>query len=195
MVAVMYEKLRRLVPSQDRLRANRWLRWLGPALHHPRLWQMKRRSVALGAGIGVFFAFIIPVAQIPLSVGTAVMLRANVPIAVASTLVNNPMTFGPVYYAAWRVGCVVLNEDPDEREVPAMHQGRPTAHAAASDGSGVSLWRLAANKVASLGKPMIVGATSFAVGFGLLAYAAVMLGWRWRVTNRRRRRLMGGLHS
>lgn len=79
---------------------NRWLRWLGPSLLHPRLWHMSRRGIAAGAGIGVFFAFLIPIAQIPLSVGTAVVLRANIPVAIASTLVNNPLTFPPVYYAA-----------------------------------------------------------------------------------------------
>lgn len=57
----------------------------------------------MGSAIGVFFAFITPIAQIPLSaaVAVAVALRANVPSAVVATFVNTPPTFGPVYYAAW----------------------------------------------------------------------------------------------
>ncbi|TXC67466.1 DUF2062 domain-containing protein [Piscinibacter aquaticus] len=73
---------------------------MGPALHHPRLWHLNRRGVALGLALGLFFGLLIPIAQIPLAGGAAVLLRANVPMAVASTLVTNPVTFGPVYYAA-----------------------------------------------------------------------------------------------
>jgi uncharacterized protein (DUF2062 family) len=63
----MLERLRRLMPTPEAMAANRWLRWLGPRLLHPRLWHMSRRGVALGAAVGVFFAFITPIAQIPLS--------------------------------------------------------------------------------------------------------------------------------
>src|SRR5512139_3309070 len=104
---------RRWVPTAESLRANRWLRWIGPALHHPRLWHMSRRGIALGMGVGVFFGLLIPIAQIPLSVGAAVLLRANVPTAAASTLVSNPATYGPLYYAAWRLGKAVLGEEED----------------------------------------------------------------------------------
>jgi uncharacterized protein (DUF2062 family) len=54
--------------------------------------------------LGFFFGLLVPLAQIPLSAAAAVTLRANVPAAVASTLVTNPVTFGPLYYAAWRLG-------------------------------------------------------------------------------------------
>ena len=39
--------LQRKMPSAESLRANKWLRWLGPSLHHPRLWHMSRRGIAL----------------------------------------------------------------------------------------------------------------------------------------------------
>ncbi len=100
--------LARFLPSPETLQRNRWLRWLGPALHHPRLWHLSRRGLALGMAVGVFFGLLIPIAQIPLSAAAAVALRANVPAAVASTLVTNPVTFGPVYYVAWRLGSAVL---------------------------------------------------------------------------------------
>ncbi|MGL4189515.1 MAG: DUF2062 domain-containing protein, partial [Sphaerotilus sulfidivorans] len=106
----MIEQLRRLLPTPEAAASNRWLRWLGPALHHPRLWRASRRAVALGAAIGVFFGFLIPIAQIPVSAAVAVALRANVPSAMASTLVTNPITFPPVYYAAWQVGGWLLSE-------------------------------------------------------------------------------------
>lgn len=100
----MIDRLRRHLPTPHDLAANRWLRWIGPRLHHPRLWHMSRRGIAAGMSIGVFFAFLIPVAQIPFSAAVAVAMRANVPTAVASTLVTKPVTFPPVYFAAWKVG-------------------------------------------------------------------------------------------
>lgn len=110
----MIPMFKRWVPSPEALRRNRWLRWIGPALHHPRLWHMSRRGIALGMAIGVFFGLLIPIAQIPLSVGAAVLLRANVPTAAASTLISNPATYGPLYYAAWRLGKAILGEPVGE---------------------------------------------------------------------------------
>jgi hypothetical protein len=94
------ETLRRLLPDPERVRANRWLRWLGPAVLAPQLWRFTRRSVALGVALGVFFGLLIPIAQIPLSAAAAIVLRANIPTAMASTLVSNPVTYAPLYYAA-----------------------------------------------------------------------------------------------
>lgn len=97
------ERVRAWVPSRAQISENRWLRWLSPWLRQPRLWRWSRRGVAMGVALGIFFGLLIPVAQIPLSVAAAVLLRANVAAAAVSTLVTNPLTFGPVYYAA--LGC------------------------------------------------------------------------------------------
>lgn len=83
---------------------------MGPVLQHPRLWHVSRRGIALGVALGMFFGLLLPIAQIPMSAAVAVALRANVPAAVASTFVSNPVTFGPIYYAAWRLGSAVLGE-------------------------------------------------------------------------------------
>jgi hypothetical protein len=79
---------RRFLPTPESLRSNRWLRWFWPALLNPRLWRVRRRSLALGMALGFFFGLLVPLAQIPLSAAAAVALRANVPAAVASTLVT-----------------------------------------------------------------------------------------------------------
>src|SRR5690606_5517404 len=90
------KRLNRLLPTREKLEASRWLRWLAPWLGHPRLWQWSRRGVALGVALGIFFGLLIPLAQIPLTAVAAIILRANLPAAAASTLVTNPVTFGPV---------------------------------------------------------------------------------------------------
>jgi uncharacterized protein len=181
----MNERLRRLLPTPEQIRHNRWLRWMGPALLHRRLWHMSRRGVALGAGIGVFFAFLIPIAQIPLSVAASVVLRANVPAAVASTLVNNPLTFPPVYYAAWRVGKALLGEEAVDAEAPVLAtepELRP------SDDPGSALHR-AWQGLRQVGKPLLLGASTFACVFGLAAYVLVNGIWHLAVRLKRRSRL------
>jgi hypothetical protein len=182
----MLERLRRLMPARETLAGNRWLRWLGPSLMHPRLWHMSRRGVAVGAAIGVFFAFITPIAQIPLSAAVAVALRANIPSAVVATLVNTPPTFGPVYYAAWYVGSKVLDEPIDDEHAPAVLAGKPTTVQAPAE--ALSGWPHWVATLREIGKPLLVGTAIFSVVFSALAYVIVNAVWHWRVRSKRRRR-------
>lgn len=184
----MLDRLRRLLPKQQDIAQNRWLRWLGPSLLHPRLWHMSRRGIALGTAVGVFFAFIIPVAQFPLSAATAVVLRANVPAALAGTLVNTPLTFGPVYYAAWRVGLVLMGQDEATAQPPRLPMG-PQAQDIQDLPDPSGLLERAWTNLHNVGKPLMLGAAVFAVGFGLLAYVLVNVGWHVRVRLKRRNRL------
>lgn len=178
--------MKRWLPSRESLEDNRWLRWLGPALFHPRLWHISRRGVALGVAIGVFFGLLIPIAQIPISAAVAVALRANVPGAVASTLVTNPVTFAPVYYAAWQVGSFILS---DEAATPAPVL---TGGSAAPTGDDpVDLrpwWERAWQGIQDAGKPLVLGLALFACTFGVLSYVFVTLVWRVKVLLTRRAR-------
>lgn len=174
-------KLSDLMPSQDKLRGSRWLRWLGPALFHPRLWHIGRRGLALGMAIGVFFGLLIPIAQIPLSAAAAVAMRANVPAAVASTLVTNPFTFGPIYYVAWRMGSAILGEE--------AAAGPPAPAPVAQPDTGESWASAALRRITGVGKPLLLGLALIATAVGLFTYYAVSWVWRLRVWHQRRKRL------
>ncbi len=191
----LLDRLRRLLPDPDAVRASRWVRWLGPSLQHPRLWHVSRRGIALAVGIGVFFGLLVPVAQMPMAAASAVLLKANVPTAVASTLVTNPITFGPIYYGAWRVGSWVLA--PAGSAAPPA-EGRPPPPApalqaridAARARGGVIGWlETVAWRVVALGKPLLLGMVLMACTFGTLAWATVSAVWHWRVRRKRQRRL------
>jgi uncharacterized protein len=173
--------LKRFLPSLDTLQRNRWLRWLGPHLQHPRLWHFSRRGLALGMALGLFFGLLIPVAQIPFSAAAAVVLRANVPAAVAATLVTNPLTFGPVYYGAWRLGSVLLGEGVTTPRPPPAVPG-----AAAPAGTG--WWQQLTQGLAGVGKPLLLGLAVLATGVGVLTYFGISWAWAARVWWSRRRR-------
>ncbi len=173
--------LRRHLPTSDQIRNHRWLGWLGPWLHHHRLWHWSRRGVALGVALGVFFGLLIPVAQIPLAAGAAVMLRANLPVAVASTLVTNPLTFPPIYFAAWRLGTWVTGE-----AAPAPSMVISGAHAAPA-GAPAPSEKTFLQQLAALGRPLIVGLALVATVTSLGMYWLVYLVWHGAVLYRRRR--------
>nr|WP_207184496.1 DUF2062 domain-containing protein [Rubrivivax gelatinosus] len=173
--------MRRWLPDAESIRSNRWLRWLGPALHHPRLWHLSRRGLALGMALGFFFGLLVPLAQIPLSAAAAVALRANVPAAVASTLVSNPLTFGPLYYAAWRLGSAVLGEPAQPPAALVAPEVEPAAD--------VSWWQRAVQRILGVGKPLLLGLAMMATGVGITTYFVVSAIWRLKVLWKRRRRV------
>ncbi|MBW8317683.1 MAG: DUF2062 domain-containing protein [Hydrogenophaga sp.] len=183
----MKKRLKAWLPSSDSIRNNRWLRWLGPTLHHPRLWHFSRKGIAMGLALGIFFGLLVPVAQMPLSAAAAVILRANLPMAVASTLVTNPVTFGPVYYGAYRVGKAVLGEPPlTEAQASALLERAVKTQQAEG-------WkdRLegALRRLATAGKPLVVGLAIVATVSGLAVYFIISAIWTLRVRWSRSRRL------
>lgn len=91
-------------PDRDALLRNRWLAPVASRLAPDAIWQFNRRSIARGLALGLFAGFLLPVGQIVLAALLATSARANVLIASAATLVTNPLTFPPIYYAAYRTG-------------------------------------------------------------------------------------------
>lgn len=194
----MKDRVQSLLPSRERLHGMRWLRWLAPYLHHPRLWHINRKGLALGLALGVFFGLLIPVAQIPASATLAVLLRANLPAAVASTLVTNPVTFGPVYFGAYKLGAWVLQaapadavaSDPDAIVVPAPGAGTVPADAPAPERPWWAWLADFWHWMTDVGKPLVVGLAIVASVTGVLVYLLVHGLWilKVRLAQRQRRR-------
>ena len=180
----MLDWFKQRMPQPESLAHNRWLSWLGPALYHPRLWRFSRKGLALGVAIGIFFGLLIPIAQIPASAALAVILRANLPAAMVSTLVTNPVTFGPVYYAAYHTGAWILAEEP------ANALAAPAPAGAAASGDAQPAFSLAAlwGYISGVGRPLVLGLAVFAVCGCSLVYVGVNWFWIWRVRRRWRQR-------
>ncbi len=184
--------LQRLIPTREQLLASRLTRWMAPWLAQRRLWRLSRRGIALGVAIGIFFGLLIPIAQIPVSAAAAIVLRANLPAAMGSTLITNPVTFGPIYYLAYKTGAHVIDQPvPDadaEAEIARITQ-EAHAEARASGDVRPTAWQ----RIQALGKPLVAGLALFALAGGLIAYTTVSFGWwLWRRHKRRGRSPSGG---
>ncbi|MEY4978284.1 MAG: hypothetical protein RLZZ352_554 [Pseudomonadota bacterium] len=175
----MKNRIKQWLPKPETLNNNRWISWMGPSISHPRLWHFSRKGIALGLALGIFFGLLIPVAQIPASATMAVLLRANLPMAVASTLVTNPVTFGPVYYGAYKLGQWVLGDSA--AQLPATTGGAPPVLKAAHDVQEAAGWRervqTLVTYLGTVGKPLMVGLIILASCCGLGVYC--LTSWLW----------------
>ena len=171
--------LRRITPTAESLRRSRWLKWLGPRVHEPHLWRLNRRRVARGVALGAFFGVLLPVAQIPLVIIAALLLRAHLLAGVLATFISNPLTLGPIYYAAYQLGAALLGAAKVADAAPTTASVTPTA-----EGWLTPIW----NMFLSLGQPLVLGTVLMAVAAGALGYFSTQLIWRIRVLARLRRR-------
>jgi hypothetical protein len=161
------------------MQSYRSLRWLGPLLRRPWLWHLDRPSVARGAAIGVFFGFLIPIAQILFSALFAVVLRANLPVAAVATLVSNPFTYAPIGVLAYRTGSALLGEPMSPAEEAVIERSGDDAPIAPES------W---AERVAAFGKPLMLGLALFAVTGAVVTWVAVTSLWILYGRIKRRRR-------
>jgi uncharacterized protein len=169
--------VRHALARGERLRHARWLGAFGGTVRRRRLWHLSRSGVARGAAIGVCCGLLFPVAQIPVAAVLAVPARAYIPLAAASTLVTNPLTFPPIYYAAYRVGAHLTGRPP----VPV------TADDLVPEEHSIEGWhQVLGERVVRLGKPLVVGLAVFAMAGSVLAY--LLADRVWVLVERARRR-------
>jgi len=160
------DRFRRSLPSRDALAAHPWLAPVASRLLDPQLWRPQHEAVARGVAIGTFWAFVIPVAQIVVAAAHCTWWRANIPAAVAMTMLTNPLTIGFWLWLAYQTGALVM--------------GEPLA--AGPPGDAAASW------LAEFGWPTVLGMGLFAVGGATLGYLGVKLLWRLRIWIKRRTR-------
>jgi uncharacterized protein len=170
--------VKRFLPDREKIAQIRVLRWLGPTLLNPDLWHVSRRSIAVGLAIGLFFGFMIPVAQIPFAAVVAIFMRANLAIAAASTLVTNPFTFAPIYFVGYQLGDFILGNADAALADTSLEQAQQIA-------SGATEW---VGMITGAGAPLFLGLFVLAITSATLAYFGVNLAWRAGVVLRMRKR-------
>jgi len=98
--------------KRDQTRAQWYLSPFDHLLQDPNLWGIRRRTVVPAFSLGLFVAMLPFPGHMVAAALLALALRINIPVAIVSTWVINPLTIGPAYYLAYEVGSTLLRRTP-----------------------------------------------------------------------------------
>ncbi len=154
--------LKKHAPKKETVLSYRVIKPFAPYLSHGALWHFNRRSVSRGIGLGLFFAFVVPVAQIVFAAIAAVPARANLAVTVLMTMITNPVTVGLLAPLAHRIGKIVIG-----RDAPLKLPQRPTGTSWWDWLTDASYWQALGDMLAG---PWAVGMIVIGVTSGVLGY-------------------------
>ena len=158
--------------KRDHVRTQWYLAPFGHLLHDPKLWGLRRRTVVPAFALGLFVAYMPFPGHMITAALLAMALRINIPVAIVSTWVINPLTMGPPYYLAYEVGNTLLRRTPGPFEFEL-------SYAWLIDGF-VAVWQ-----------PLLLGCVLLGAILSLVGFMALDLLWRasiWDYLKRRRAR-------
>ncbi len=164
-------------PTRERLESNRYIRPFAHRVLRSDLWRFTRRSVPRGFALGLFVGILIPFAHSFVAALTAVIFRANVPIAIASTWASNPATWVVIFPAAYKIGNWLLRMDNLTTMAPISH----TMHSTQTDHL--------LQQITGAGLATALGLFIIATVTASLGYLVTSLGWRWWIGRKRRQRI------
>lgn len=160
--------LQRYLPKPDDVKRDSNLGRVRKYLFDPRLWYLNRHSVARGAAIGLFVAFIpLPVQMLTAAI-FAILLRANLLIAVALTWITNPFTFVPINYFIFKVGQWVTNDTSTYHIIQEFEWHSKNGNLI----GGLLIW------LKEVGKPFLVGLPIVAICASITGFVLVQFIWR-----------------
>jgi uncharacterized protein (DUF2062 family) len=108
----LFKNLRKHLPTIAEIQQYRYLHFFGDGLKQQELWTFNRQSTAKGVAIGIFCAFLpMPFEMVP-AIFLAVLMRANLPFAVAGIWISNPFTWIPLYTPCYLLGARILQIEP-----------------------------------------------------------------------------------
>ncbi len=134
-----------------------WLhRKLGERLFSPEMWQPERARFASGCAIGVFFAMMPLPIQMLAAALVAYLARANIPAAIATTWISNPLTTPIFLLAQYELGSLLIGRKPSDEPAGDMLELLSRAPL-----------------------PLLVGAFFTAAVLALVAYPLALKSWDW----------------
>ena len=160
---------RRYLPRNSREldRGGSLRRVIGQRLLDANLWHLNRRSIAGGMAIGLLLAWIpIPFQMVPAAL-LAIALRVNLPTAVVLVWVSNPLTWGPMYWSAYRLGIWLLGREPAELDE--------------IDFEPEPAWLF--DEMLAIWQPLLLGCAILAAISAGAAYALTRIVWRLHIVS------------
>jgi uncharacterized protein (DUF2062 family) len=150
---------RRFSVKHERFRRLWFVRPFQHLLHDPDLWGIRRRSVVPAFALGIFVAFMPIPGHALVAALIALLLRVNVAISAVTTFISNPLTIGPMFFFAYRVGRTLLGLEPQ----PLQFE--------------LSLSWLG-NQFLLIWQPMVLGCVLLGSIMAFIGYVALDLVWR-----------------
>jgi len=152
---------KRLSRQRHTLHGRWFMRPFRAMLANPAYWTVHRTNVTRAVALGLFVAFIpLPIHLITVTV-LALWLQVNIPVALATVFVSNPLTMVPQYYLCYWVGSRILGT---------------RIHEFAFEMS----WAWIQTGLLPIWKPFLLGCLVSGVVAALLGYA--ILGSLWHIT-------------
>lgn len=133
-------------------------------LHDPRLWSVRRRNVVPAFALGLFITCLPFPGHMLAAALLALAMRINIPVAALATVVNNPLTAGPIYYSAFQLGELMLGLEPRPFDFELSFSWL-------RDGF-VYIWQ-----------PLLLGCVLMGAMFALVGYVGLDLLWRWSIAD------------
>lgn len=138
-------------------------------LAHPVYFSINRRSITSGLVLGLFIGVLPFLGHTPVVVVLALLLRVNLPVAVLSVWIANPLTYGPLYYGEYKLGTFLLKLPP-----AALTLDLP--------------WHELIAALAKTWRPLWLGAVVAGLLLAGMAYVASNAAWRLMTQRRLRHR-------
>ena len=154
--------LKKLFPQLESKEAKKPDGFIGRMAQDPYLWHLNRKSVSRAFAIGVFAAFMPLPTQMLIAAVLAFVFRGNFPIALASTWISNPITMPPLYYSAYQFGAFLLGVELQPFNFEYSFDSLFTV-------------------LKDIWQPFLVGCVAMGALMGALAYASVLLFWRFYI--------------
>jgi uncharacterized protein (DUF2062 family) len=152
---------KRLSRTRHTLHGRWFMRPFRAMLANPAYWSVHRSNVTGAVALGLLIAFIPLPIHLPTVTLLALLLQVNVPVALATVFVSNPLTMVPQYYLCYWVGSRILGSGVDNFAFEMS-------------------WAWIQTELIPIWKPFLLGCLVSGIAAALLGYA--ILGSLWHVT-------------
>jgi uncharacterized protein (DUF2062 family) len=140
----------------------RWfMRPFRALLANPAYWSIHRTNVTRAVALALLVAFIPLPIHLPTVTILALLLQVNIPVALATVFVSNPLTMVPQYYLCYWVGSRILGTRVQEFAFEMS-------------------WQWIQTDLLTIWKPFLLGCLVSGIVAAILGY--VILGSLWHYT-------------
>ena len=167
---------RKFAIKREKVRAQWYLSPFDHLLHDPNLWGIRRRNVVPAFALGLFVAYLPFPGHMLTAALLALALKINIPVAIVSTWVINPLVIGPAYYFAYEFGSMLLRRTPRPFEFELS-------------------WAWLIDSFAYIWQPLLLGCVLLGAILSLVGFVTLDLLWRASISGyleRRRQRKSSG---